>query len=81
MRQFNKYGKDTKLWVPESEAMVMELPGRAGADVPCKGKLSEIGGFYFFPPGHPDYVPLPPGEAALIAGRQVAPRCLFLLGD
>ena len=23
-----------------------------------------------FPPGHPDYVPLPPGEAALIAGRQ-----------
>lgn len=31
---------------------------------------AEPGGFFMFPPGHPDYVPLPPGEAALIAGRQ-----------
>jgi hypothetical protein len=56
--------------------MVMEVPGRHGGDAGGKGKQSEIGGFYFFPPGHPDYVPLPPGEAALIAGRQVRTVCV-----
>jgi hypothetical protein len=54
----------------------MEVPGRHGGDAGGKGKQSEIGGFYFFPPGHPDYVPLPPGEAALIAGRQVRTVCV-----
>mmetsp|Transcript_59067 Transcript_59067/g.156865 ORF Transcript_59067/g.156865 Transcript_59067/m.156865 type:complete len:659 (+) Transcript_59067:318-2294(+) len=69
--KFNRYGKDTKLWIPESEAAVGEVgPGRPSASDPARGRLAEIGGFYFFPPGHPDYVPLPPGEAALIAGRQ-----------
>jgi len=60
---FNKYGKDTKLWVPECDEGHVEVPG--AKDRPTK----EIGGFFMFPPGHPDHVPLPPGEAALIAGR------------
>eukprot|EP00286_Rhodomonas_abbreviata_P018246 CAMPEP_0181310130 /NCGR_PEP_ID=MMETSP1101-20121128/12417_1 /TAXON_ID=46948 /ORGANISM="Rhodomonas abbreviata, Strain Caron Lab Isolate" /LENGTH=694 /DNA_ID=CAMNT_0023416729 /DNA_START=137 /DNA_END=2221 /DNA_ORIENTATION=- len=64
-KAFNKYGKDTKLWVPESdEVVVADLP--RNGDRPNK---SEVGGFFMFPPGHPDHVPLPPGEAALIAGR------------
>jgi len=60
---FNKYGKDTKLWMPESDEGHVELPGASNRPV------KEIGGFFMFPPGHPDHVPLPPGEAALIAGR------------
>jgi len=64
-KQFNKYGKDTKLWVPESEQLVVESMGSGDSSKP----RTEIGGFFLFPPGHPDYVPLPPGEAALIAGR------------
>jgi hypothetical protein len=66
---FNKYGKDTLLWVPDSD----ESGAIAVDPAVAKGKAStgvEPGGFFMFPPGHPDYVPLPPGEAALIAGRQ-----------
>ena len=64
---YNKYGKDTQLWVPdsdESSALVDSVPSKGKAGV------VEAGGFFIYPPGHPDYVPLPPGEAALIAGRQ-----------
>mmetsp|Transcript_1959 Transcript_1959/g.4997 ORF Transcript_1959/g.4997 Transcript_1959/m.4997 type:complete len:313 (+) Transcript_1959:77-1015(+) len=62
-KKFNKYGKDTKLWMPESDESVAEIPGNK------PNVRAETGGFFMFPPGHPDYVPLPPGEAALIAGR------------
>jgi len=66
---YNKYGKDTQLWVPDSD----ESGARPPIDPAVAGKKAagaEPGGFFMFPPGHPDYVPLPPGEAALIAGRQ-----------
>jgi hypothetical protein len=63
---YNKYGKDTQLWVPDSDES-----GAIDAAVSKKSNTgAEPGGFFMFPPGHPDYVPLPPGEAALIAGRQ-----------
>ena len=62
-QKFNKYGKDTKLWMPESDESSAQAPGNSAS------KPAETGGFFMFPPGHPDYVPLPPGEAALIAGR------------
>ena len=63
---FNKYGKDTQLWVPDSDESGAIVPSTVGK----KAAGAEPGGFFMFPPGHPDYVPLPPGEAALIAGRQ-----------
>lgn len=72
-KKYNKYGKDTQLWVPASDdGAGLELPshpgGGSGGDAAFP-KQAEAGGFFMFPPGHPDYVPLPPGEAALIAGR------------
>ena len=65
---FNKYGKDTQLWVPDSDESGALAAASDPSQTPKGG--SEPGGFFMFPPGHPDYVPLPPGEAALIAGRQ-----------
>jgi len=64
---YNKYGKDTQLWVPDSDdsSALMNPTLSKG-----KAAVVEAGGFFVYPPGHPDYVPLPPGEAALIAGRQ-----------
>lgn len=64
--EYNKYGKDTQLWVPDSD----ESSAMNSALSKGKTGVVEAGGFFIYPPGHPDYVPLPPGEAALIAGRQ-----------
>ncbi|EKX48353.1 hypothetical protein GUITHDRAFT_162467 [Guillardia theta CCMP2712] len=63
--KYNKYGKDTKLWIPESDESSPDVLAASSSST-----RTEIGGFFMFPPGHPDYVPLPPGEAALIAGRE-----------
>lgn len=67
---FNRYGKDTQLWVPDSDESGALVAAAAGDGPNSKkgGSGGEPGGFFMFPPGHPDYVPLPPGEAALIAG-------------
>jgi len=77
-KKYNKYGKDTQLWMPAcDDGAGFEGPGvgngssggGGSGSADANPKQQEAGGFFMFPPGHPDYVPLPPGEAALIAGR------------